>query len=234
MQGNTKDISFREFSARQHYPFTDSSNMRSTDGRRIPLSVVYDVILYPGEHSVKPLYVSRVYQDTDTFIEITDGTIVIRGTITADGRGCGLYEENGRRVGTMVFSDAGAIYLAGMAKTKALSFLPDGMVIRPDRVIPYPVAKTSVVVEGEPVTKTDTPLTAVIDSVRFSVIPEGEMAGTVSLDNQIGSDDMKRIITKINGVEVDNRPVYIRTDPSLNIQIVDVDGVITFHKRGDA
>lgn len=234
MQGNLKDIPFREFVAKRHYPFTDGSRMVSSDGRRIPLSVVYDAILYPEAHGTKPVYVSRIYSDTSTLVELTDGESTWRGAISSDANGCRLYGETGRRVGTIVFSDAGVVYLTGMTRLKALTFTPQGLVIRPDRIIPRPVSVVSVVVEGTPVSNTSLPLTTVLGSDRLSLTTSGEAIGTIALDNMIGSDTPKRIIQRVNGVVVNDRPVYIRTDPSLNLQIVEENGSIVFHKRGDA
>jgi hypothetical protein len=169
-----------------------------------------------------------------TFIELTDGDSIWRGEVSTDSNGCRLYGETGRRAGTIVFSTAGAVYLSGMTRLKALTFTPQGLVIRPDRIVPRPVPTVNVTVEGTPVSNTSIPLTVALGSDRLSLVTSGETVGTIALDNQVGYDDPKRIIQRVNGVLVNNRPVYIRTDPDLNLQIVEDNGSVVFHKRGDA
>lgn len=232
---NIKDIQFREYAGSAKYPFTEASTMRAVNGRQIPVSVFLDAILYPQAHTVAAVHVAAVAKaGDDVAVTLTDGVNEYTGRLDGHPGGCFIRAANGDMAGTLVLSELGEAYLKGVAKATDLHFNPAALVLRPDRVIPRPVAHPSVTVEGEQVVRKDVPLSFSLGSGRMRAIP-GAPGGlpSVALDNRIGSSTPHPVIKWFNGEEVGNRPVLIRSAAHANLQIVDRDGKVFFHKRGD-
>lgn len=226
---NIKDRQFREYAEKEKYPFTQSSTYMASNGRPLPLSVFVDILLYPSVYPASKVYVSRVGNGGDAVvIELTDGVTTWKGKLLSDPGGCFLYAPSGSVEGVIVLNTIGEEYLKGVAKSTALSFPPQALSVRPDRIIPRPTKGLHVEVEGVEVIRKDIPLTAAFGSTRYT-LAEGE----VSLDNNIGAASDRPIITSLNGVLVNNRSVYVKTAKGMNLQIVSDSGAIVFHKRGD-
>lgn len=225
---------FRDFAASDTYPFMATSIMRAADGRAIPSHAILDAIVYPpdGVHGRVSIYGMRATVDGQLDIGFMRGEETWASCLVASTATTGYVKAlNGLYCGSVVFRADGLRYLLGMAKYSTLFFNPDGLVLRPDRVLPIRRKRVSVTVNGIPATNQAVPFTLSFASDRFTV--DGD---TVTFDGSVKEPLIRAgtPITSVNGKAIRaDGSLTIRTPPTSNLQILTQNGEIIIHKRGD-
>lgn len=110
--------SFKEWAISKKYPFTDDSDLTSTDGRRIPLSFVIDASLYPAVEDT--YYIKTIDREGITIAHDNKDYAVAR--FDQYSRGWIPFVKNESVVGSIVLNDDDFPYVVGLGAVQPMTF----------------------------------------------------------------------------------------------------------------
>lgn len=243
---NIVNREFRDYAATARYPFTDSSTLKASDGRIIPDSMFMDAILYPEDGITGRMWIygMRTTPQGDLDIGIMRDEVVFGNCIIEKDDTVGFVKAaSGLVCGTLVTKEEGLQYVFGMASYATLFFNPEGMIFRPERILPILRNKIQVTVNDTEVTNQGSTVTVSFSSDRFSAA-----GGVVSFDSSVRSPITRQdvLIQRVLGdlsattdtPSTDEEPVVphsitISAPRWSNLQVLTENNKILIHKRGD-
>lgn len=228
--------SFRDWSIQHKFPFTDSSDMTSRDGRRIPLSMFIDITVNPDVAGV--VRVDRITADAIVFA-IGGGWTAQAGLEDFQGGWIPVMRA-GTCVGCVMPNPDDLEYLRGMASVAPLVFSEGHLELRPETVKGFCGAGDEIV---PPPTFNGFPADGMsfVFGDRFT-----GTGGSISVDTTPVYEDPTTPITTIAvghldaGDQEGSNEFDIQWDGSLTIrapewcdtQFLSADDTIIFHQRG--
>lgn len=229
---------FRDFSVNSEYPFSPTSTLAASDGRKIPPFAVLDAILYPDDEVGGRVWVYGMRAQSDGTLSVDfmrDDRPWATASVSPTSLAGHVYADSKLVCGTLVFSETGFAYVAGLAKYATLYFNSDGLLFREDRILPIRRSSVAVLINGVQVVDKNSPLTLATASNRFSITTvEGVTSVAFNPIVQAPAQGPGARFTSVNGHPVSSiAAITLRTPTWSNLQMTTATDHLLVHKKGD-
>ena len=220
--------SFTDWAATRNFPFTDSSDLTCTDGRRLPVSAFICITLYPDIEGIARL--SSISSDRIT-ITLEQSWIAVASFTELKNNWIPL-KHGGNVVGSVMLNEDDIFYVQGMAATGDMLFNEGHADIRPELVRGF---CSNEEILFEPPTFFSLPSTNMIysfNSNRYTVnTNDVDMDVTVTYNPNVTAITQIKIGNDTYSL-CDDGHLLIRTPIWCDTQFISSDNGILFHQRG--
>lgn len=220
--------SFTDWAATRNFPFTDSSDLTCTDGRRLPVSAFICITLYPDIEGSARL--SSISSDRIT-ITLEQSWIAVASFTELKNNWIPL-KHGGNVVGSVMLNEDDISYVQGMAAIGDMIFNEGHADIRPELIRGFCADEEILFEPPTFFSLPSTDMTYSFNSNRYTV-----NTNDVDMDVTVTYNPNLTAITQIKiGNDTyslcDDGHLLIRTPLWCDTQFISSDNGILFHQRG--